>query len=604
VRNLVIQRKWILVLVLLPVLSSTLAATVQVSASVDARSVLVQQPFKLTVEARDTESMPVVRMPDIDRLAVISGPMQSSNYSWVNGKMSGFKSVTYTLVALTPGDLVIPALDVRVDKQVVKTEPIRLRVVQRGQQTDPAQGGAAQETASIFIRAIPSKDEVYLGEPVSVRFKLYTQVSVFNYQIDKFPDAVGFWAEEIEQVRQPRLVSEILDGVRYNTAVLKTVVFYPTRSGELEIDALRAQLEVEVKSNNRRRGLFNDPFFNDPLLDPFARRVQRNFLSNPLTIQVKPLPEPVPRNYGGAVGTFSLNAKLDTSVLQVNDAVGLHLTLKGKGNFKTLQVPDPDLPEEIDAFKPERSEAIKLVDNQYTGYKQATYLLVPRQPGEYFIESLDFSYFDPRAGNYRQIRTAPLRLQVVQAGKDEQVIVSGYSREEVEMMGEDIRYIKAAGSGFLRMGGTHRGAATLWVSFALGVIAVAASFFWEYHRSRLDQNLALKRRNRALRQAKRILRSAGGLAEGSEQFSAWVNQALLGFIGDRLDLAEHALETRDLLDIVEGRLKDEDLFQELRNLMQILSMDRFAPGYESRSQKELLEKADAVINRLNRELRF
>ena len=573
---------------------------VEVTASVDARSVLVQQPFTLTIEARGGEGMPVVRMPEIDGLATISGPMQSSNYSWVNGKATVSKTVSYTLVPLKPGPLTIPALDVRVDRKVHRTQAIGIMVQQRGDESSSEEGG--KRASPLYLQAEPSKRTIYVGEPVTVYFKLYTQVSVFNYQIDAFPDAVGFWSEEVPQDRQPRLKSEIIDGVRYNTAVLKTVVYYPTRSGALEIDAMGAQVEIEVKSDARRRGLFNDPFFNDPFFNGYGRRAQKNLKSAPLKIEVQDLPQPAPAGFRGAVGRFEISARLDTPVVNVGDAVGYHLRLAGRGNFKTLNLPELNLPPSIDALKPEKQEEIKLVSGQYQGFKELTYLLVPRQSGEFKLPEMAFTFFDPQRSMYRTVAPASLSLDVLELGTDAPVVVSGYSREEIEMMAEDIRYIKRPSSHFVGLTSMGRPGGLFWGFHFVGVVVLGGFLYYEHRSRRLAGDPALRRRSRAWRMAMELFEEARRLKESPEACGGLVSRALTGFVGDRLNVAEQALETHELLHLVETNAS-ESLSGELESFLQRLEMNRFMPGQEPLEPDEMIEQGNLLLKRLSKELR-
>jgi len=404
-----------------------------ITASLDVKQVLVQESFTWKLEVEGSDDMPSVRLPDIDKIALLSGPMQSSNYTFVNGKTSSKKSISYTFVAMEAGEVIFPAVDVFLGKKRYKTQALKLEVVAtRGINTKQA-----PTNESVYLRAIPSKSSVYVGEPLTVRYKLFTKVGVYNYQVEKLPDAVGFWAEEIPQSAQPRLVSEVINGERYNTAVLKTVLYYPTKSGELVIDPLNTELEIEVKSNQRTNRRFNDPFFNDPFFNG-SRKATKNFLSNPLKISVASLPEPRPRNFGGAVGNFQLRAGLDTNAVFANDAVGLSITLSGSGNFKSLQLPEPKLPEGVDIFKPERTESISIQGMKHAGSKKSTYLLVPRVPGEVLIDPVEFTYFDLRSKKYVTRTSGPIKMSVYDAEGSQPVVTSGYSREEVELMQEDI----------------------------------------------------------------------------------------------------------------------------------------------------------------------
>ncbi|NQV15447.1 BatD family protein, partial [bacterium] len=186
-------------------------AQATISVSLDAKKVLIQESFTWKIEVEGSDEMPVVRLPNIEKVALLSGPMQSSNYSYVNGKMSSKKTVSYTFVALEQGNVTIPSVEVFIGNKSYHTKALKLEIV--SSRTGSSRSGSQGQI--VFLRAIPSKTSVYVGEPLSVQYKLFTKVGVYNYQVDKLPNAVGFWAEEVPQKVQPRLVSEIIDGVRY-----------------------------------------------------------------------------------------------------------------------------------------------------------------------------------------------------------------------------------------------------------------------------------------------------------------------------------------------------------------------------------------------------
>jgi hypothetical protein len=93
----------------------------KVTASLDAKQVLVQESFTWKLEVVGSDGMPNVRLGDIDKIALLSGPMQSSNYTFVNGKTSSKKTISYTFVALETGKVVFPPVDVIIGKKVFKT---------------------------------------------------------------------------------------------------------------------------------------------------------------------------------------------------------------------------------------------------------------------------------------------------------------------------------------------------------------------------------------------------------------------------------------------------------------------------------------------------
>ncbi|NQV30296.1 MAG: protein BatD [Candidatus Marinimicrobia bacterium] len=584
------------VVVLLLMFWGRVAAQPKISASIDTKQILVQESFTWKLEVEGSDEMPEVRLPDIKKVALLSGPMQSSNYTYVNGKMSSKKSISYTFVAMEAGKAVIPAIEVILGNQRYFTEALRFEIISKGAKGTPV----ASSSESVFLRAIPSKTNVYLGEPLTVSYKLFTKVGVYNYQVEKLPDAVGFWAEEIPQTTQPRLVSEVIDGVRYNTAILKTVLYYPTRSGELLIDPIQSELEIEVKSTQRGQSRFNDPFFNDPFFNG-SRKATKNFLSNPLKIKVKELPEPRPENFSGAVGSFQLKAGLDTNAVFANDAVGLSINLSGSGNFKALQLPEPKLPDGIDIFKPERTESISIKNMRHSGSKKSTYLLVPRNSGEVLIDPIEFTYFDLRANKYITKSSGWIRMTVYDAEGSQPVVTSGYSREEVALMQEDIRYIKAADSRF-SAGSAPVFGMGFWAIHLLGIVSLLAVFAYEYRSQQLQGNVSLRRRANALNAARRRLKQAEKLSEDSPELRALLHQCITGFIGARLDVAENTLDTSEFSDLMAKRGTDTVIASETRLFLEGLAMDRFAPGVVQRSAGEWMLATRNLLQKLRRVL--
>ena len=577
-------------------LSSIAFSQPRVTASLDANQVLVQESFTWKLEVEGSDVMPNVRLGDIDKIALLSGPMQSSNYTIVNGKTSSKKTISYTFVAMEAGQVTFPAVDVVLDGTRYKTQPLKLEII-------AARGSGGKQVSAnqtIYLRAIPSKSSVYVGEPLTVRYKLFTQVSVYNYQVQKLPDAVGFWAEEVPQSAQPRLVSEVVDGVRYNTAVLKTVLYYPTKSGELVIDPLKTELEIEVKSNQRSNRRFNDPFFNDPFFGA-NRKATKNFLSNPIKINVRSLPEPRPRKFNGAVGNFQIRAGLDTNAVFANDAVGLSISLTGSGNFKSLQLPEPKLPDGIDVFKPERTEKISIKGMKHSGSKKSTYLLVPRIAGEILIDPIEFTYFDLKTERYITRNSGKIELSVYDVEGSRPLVTSGYSREEVELMQEDIRYIKSTDTKFIRAQTSSMGGA-FWALHILGLLVLGGIFAYEYQSRRLEGNVDLRRRTNAIKQARKQIKKAEKLSEDSEELRALLHQCITGFIGARLNVSENTLDTSEFIELLSKHDVPQEIIDENRAFLEDLAMDRFAPGAVKRSAPEWITTTQELFQKLRRVL--
>ncbi|MCF7800382.1 MAG: BatD family protein [Candidatus Marinimicrobia bacterium] len=600
-------------LILVGMIPGLLMGQPDIHASVDARRIYVGDTFTYKVEVKNSDSTPTIHLPASRKLSVVSGPMQSTSFSIMNGVQSSTRSVSYTMVALEPGELTIPPSEVVIRNKRYQSNAVQLEVLpQPGSGTKAAPGGSRNDrqlqqtqpqsksvpAPEIMLRAEPNRTDIVVGEPVTITYKLYTQVRVYNYGIDKLPDAVGFWSEEIPLTGQPQLKAEIVDGVNYQSAVLKKVVYYPTRPGELTIEPLRVNLEVQSKRRRSRNTFFSDPFFDDV----FSHE-KKVLFSNSLKLKVSDVPRPTPPNYSGAVGKFRLSARLDTNTIHVNDAVGLHVTLEGTGNFKTLNLPDITLPDGIDMFKPEKEEKVRLVNEVYQGYKRMTYLLVPRAAGEMVIPAFTLVYYDSDAKKYRTAETKRLTLQVKPLSGEQPLITSGYSREEVALMNQDLRFIKLQGAKFVPMG--YRVLNQWWyhTTMMMGLVAMLGVVLYTRRQEKIGSDKALGRRLRAHNRAQTLLKSARKVVMDEKQVYALLSQAVVGYIGDRLNLPEKALDTDALIHELTQRKISEQLVSEVRALLIRLDMGRFAPGADSAEPPELIQNARQILTRLSRELK-
>lgn len=568
-----------------------LAQETTLSATLSAKQVLVGENFTWTVQLEGSQDLPSISAPKPKKVAVVAGPMQSSNYSVVNGAMSATRSVAYTYTALETGTVIFPEQRIRVGRKTMTIPAQSIQIVA----AKSNKSGTASASPNVFIRAIPSKTEVVAGEPILVQFKLFTKVGVSNYQFDKEPDAVGFWAEEIESKGSPRLVSEIIDGERYRTAVLKRMLYAPTKTGTLVIDPLVARIEVDVQTS-RKSTRFNDPFFNDPFFGG-TRQEYRVFKTEPLKIQVNALPEPKPADFTGGVGEFTFKASLDTNAVFANDAVGLTLILRGTGNLKSIKLPEPVLPEDIDAFKPERSESIKIEGDRYRGEKRATYLLVPRKAGNIVLQPMEFTYYHPVQKRYVTKSTGFIKLSVRDNDKSGTVVTSGYSREEVALMQDDIRYIKAVPS---RMKSATQGLGWMyWTVHVLALVLVVSSFVYEQYQRRLDGNEGLRRRTSAMSIARKKVKQARGIEE-TDAFQQALASAVTGFIGARLNIAENALDHESFMAELKNRELPDEVLTQLDAYLIASTLDRYAPGAVEQSREAWLSDTEALLQTLGK----
>jgi hypothetical protein len=367
------------------------AADLEVKAYVDKTVVAQNQEFTLSVEilGKDAQLAPNPQMPKMDDFAVFLGSGSSQSIQFVNGAMSVSKTISYHYMAATPGTFTIGPVVVPHKDGNIQTDPIQLTIQPSGApsstQAQPSQSTArgAQATSSdaggqdLYIRARVNKTSVYPNEPVIVTYQIYTKVNLTPVGISKQPGTAGFWAEDFDLPQQLPTTTEVINGQRYTVATFKKTALFPTSPGKKTIEPLGFDCDVRVQ-RQRSRDPFDD-FFNDSF---FLGRTERKTLyANPLTIDVKPFPEEgKPAGFTGATGSFRIDASVDKTNTETNDAVTYKVTLSGTGNIRTMQELDVHIPPDFETYPPKISESVNRTGSTISGTKTFEYVLVPRSP--------------------------------------------------------------------------------------------------------------------------------------------------------------------------------------------------------------------------------
>ena len=335
--------------------NSAIAQDGTFTASAERSQIATGEQFQVafTFDGSDYNSVRNFKAPDFGQFVVISGPNQSTNMQWVNGKMSATIGYTYILYARQSGKITIGPAAIDYKGTTLKSNPIQIEVSpgKPKQQQSPSNQSAAEPGDNLIIKTFSDKQRVRQGEQLIVTFKLYTRVSVTGYDLAKAPTFDGFWSEDFEMPKQPTQTTETLNGKQYRTIVIKKTALFATQAGNLKIAPLEARCAVQVQSKRRSNDPF-DQFFNDPFFQQ-VQTVNMDVKSNPLTILVDPIPANAPSGFSGAIGRFAFNAIVDTRTVKAGDPITLRVSVLGSGNIKLVTVPKPQLPADIESYRAE-----------------------------------------------------------------------------------------------------------------------------------------------------------------------------------------------------------------------------------------------------------
>ena len=141
-----------------------------------------------------------------------------------------------------------------------------------------------------------------------------------------------------------------------------------------------------------------------------TQQVSVTFNSNPVELNVKPLPPNAPANFSGAVGNFTMAVDAKPKIVQVGDPITVTATISGRGNFDRMS--GPALEDEHGWHKYPPSSKFKQDDDVgISGEKTFETVLAPNEK-KTAVPPLSFAYFDPVKENYVTLRSDPIPIQV------------------------------------------------------------------------------------------------------------------------------------------------------------------------------------------------
>ncbi|MFQ5603044.1 MAG: BatD family protein [bacterium] len=585
------------------------AQDLQVSANLNRTVVPLDQAFELNVELNgaDAQNAPQPALPDIEDFAAFRGTSSSQSIQFINGQMSVSKIFTFHFVATRVGKFQIPPIRLNFKGKSFTTKAIPIEIVKGAaapKPGNPSSRRSANEpldlSEQLFLKAAVNKNRIYQNEAVIITYKIYTAVNITNYGISQLPNTVGFWSEEFPTSNRPKITDEVINGRQYRVAEIKKVALYPQSAGVKTLDPLVVDCEVQLPRQRRRRDIF-DSFFDDPF---FSRSVRRTIRSDAISIEVMPLPEEgKPSDFSGAVGNYSLQASVDKHAVKTNEAITLKVKLAGRGNIKILPNPKVDIPADFEVYDPEIKESIQRKGGQISGSKTFEYVLIPRFPGKQVIKPISFSYFDPVKRNYQRIRTSPITIDVLKGDKPILSAPVGTSKEDVQFIGKDIRFIQLYLPEFEKIGTAFYKRIYFFVLLFCPVVTLALALAYNKHAEKLSSNVAYARSRRANQMALKRLKTANKkMREGKPgEFYSEVSKALMGFIGDKINVPAAGLITEQVDALLRKRGIEDQIVSRFLDCLNTCDFKRFAPtDSDNGEMKTFFNKAKKALIDLDR----
>ncbi len=569
-------------LLLLIVSQPSFSQDVSFSAVVDRTDVGLDDQITLTISVSgQVKSIPQPELPSLEGFTVHSAG-RSQNFTYSGGKIASSVTFNYILVPRKAGKFTIGSAEMVLDGKTYRTDPINV-TVSAGEESESAPGPSeeksvqkeAMEGKDLFIETVVDKKKAYVNEQITLTFRFYQGVRLFNNPEYVPPSLTGFWTEDLPPRKQ---YYKVVNGRQYFVQELKTALF-PTAAGKHTIG--KAELKCTVEDLDRF--LRKDPFrmLDRDLMSLFRQGKPQVLESEPIQIEVLPLPEMgKPEGFAGTVGSFSMKVGLDKKEVKVGEPITLKMKISGAGNVKSVGKPKVPELKDFRIYDSGSSENISKKDYLVQGVKSYEMVLIPKKAGNYNFPSLEFSFFEPKSKTYKVLRSNPILIAALPGAEVSPTQMAELSKQEIGYAVKDIRYIKLSASELKNQGG-HLYKNPLFLFFQLiPLLVFVVAWRYQRHQNKMNSDVAYARIRRAGKLARKRLKDAEKLisAEKSKEFYSELAKAMIGYVGDKLNLSAYGLtKDRIELELSCGGVEKEKI-DNLLKLLDSCDYARFAPG--------------------------
>jgi hypothetical protein len=329
--------------------------------------------------------------------------------------------------------------------------------------------------------------------------------------------------------------------------------------------------------------------------------------SEPITITVEAIPSAnQPSSFSGGVGEFKLAAAANLTHLKVGDPFTVTLTVQGTPDslIETVRAPRLDQqPSLMKDFKIHTDPpSIDTIDDTT---KSFTYTLRPRRADVHAIPPVDMAYYNPASRQFQIAQSEPIVLHVEPSSTlaSSEVVVAETNEPKSQLGRQLADGLLANYTGPEILVPQHN---RLQFTPLLGVfvivppLAFALTCLGQYWRRKRRKNPEQQRSKQAAHTAIASLETLDHQAKvDNGALYAGVQQALTGYIRDKLAINSAGLTVDDITRHLRAQGVEDDLVHHASNLFHLCDSGRYAPGGLAVTQRtHLIDDAKNLIQQL------
>lgn len=352
------------------------------------------QDFAMIVEIKGASQH--IEQVDINGLEAFKVLDQASGNTAmsINGKVTVTTSIQLRVKPSKTGLFKIGPVRVRADGKTAVSEECYCLVEEAKEEV-----GKARSLDALEVELIPSKKEVYWGEPFDVTIRYMAHDPIYQLA-PEIPEQGNFFKKDI----QNKGWRDILRNGKRCRVYEQVVTYLPVKTGAATLGPMPIHYTIPSK-DRRSRGSIEELFFNFSL-GPRAEQKQTEAAA--ISVFVKPLPKT--KKQVTLVGSITaLDVSVDKPTVQVNEPIKLSINITGHGNLEFTEEIPLVLPDGCKVFKAKTSMT-PVPGSKGIMTKTIEYVLQVNKSGRVEFPAQELTYFDSDASVYKSIRSQPIEL--------------------------------------------------------------------------------------------------------------------------------------------------------------------------------------------------
>lgn len=533
--------------------------------------------------------------PDFSGFKVIMGPSQSISSSWVNGVRSYSKSYSYTLSPTSKGKFTIKQATIIIGGETYKSLASEVEVTPAVDK--PSDQMTADDVAdeNLHLVAEISKTDPFLNEAITVIYKLYVSpnISVSNYQPLDNPTYNNFWSQDIK-VTALSAQNGTYKGKPYRYVILKRVVLYPQKSGELDIEPLSLDVTVDVPTG--RRDFFGQRMY---------AQTNKTVSAGNRTINVKPLPlANQPSDFNGAVGDFDFAVTTSKKNLNATESLQATVEVNGKGNLKLFKLPELILPSALEVYDPEFTEGVRTTLAGMQGKVSNQYTIVPSFRGKYPIAPLSFSFFNPATEKYTTLTSDEIVINVLEgplSADSNSAASTNSSKQSVVASENQFNFIKLTPNLTSKSVSYFFGSTSFYLWLLCPLVLIPLAIVFRKKRDSLAGDVAGNKVRRANKLARKYLSAAKKELGNKDSFYVALERALHNYLKAKLKIETSDFSKDKIVELLNKKNIETNTIQGFIALLENCEAARYSPFSDVQMQADY-ETASEVISQMDKQL--